>query len=166
MRRSHLVLVTAALALGACSKGGAGGGGGAQRAATAAGIGGGCSGYQAGSNGVIRTFCDGPGAVTVTLNGASRTLKGGSCEQAGPMFSFNLGVVTGAGAPKPYPDYVGLTAQGAGKFSNAVLVLHLDGKSYLVSPNTGEADAKGGSFSGVARTAGAPDVQVSGTFTC
>jgi hypothetical protein len=116
---------------------------------------------------VIRTFCDGPGAVSVTLGGESHTLKGGSCEQTGTMFSFNAGVVTGIGAKPPFADYVGLTVQGSGAFSNAVLPIHLGGKAYLVNPNSGTIGAKGGSFSGTARPiAGGPEVPITGTFAC
>jgi hypothetical protein len=164
MRAAVVVMILGAAALGGCGKGAPAGG---QAGSVAGAQDSGCSSYKAGVDGVIRTFCDGPGAVTLTYGGKSRTLKGGACEQSGPMFAFNAGVVTGIGAKAPYPDYVGLTTQGMGAFSNAILPIHIDGKAYRVTPNSGQAGAKGGSFSGTAHpTDGGPDIDVNGTFTC
>lgn len=167
--RSAYVLAFAAVTLAGCNKGGGAGASGAAPATGAAGTpaANACSGYTAGSNGVIRTFCDGPGVLTIVLGGASHTLRGGACDATGPMYSFNVGVVTGMGAHEPYPDYVGLTSPKPGPFQNAVIAIHLDGKAYRVTSNTGAADVKGGTFTGTAHpVAGGPDVQVYGSFTC
>ncbi len=112
---------------------------------------------------MIRTFCDGPAVVNLTVAGVRHTLNGGACETTGGVFALNLGVVAGPGLAGPKPDYVGLSTQViSGPFSNAVLTVNLDGKGYAVTRNSGEVSPTGGSFAGKAR--GGEDV--SGSFTC
>jgi hypothetical protein len=122
-----------------------------------------CAKYPQGAPGVIRTFCDGPAVVTVTIGGAAHTLNGGSCETTGGVFALNLGVVAGPDLAGPKPDYVGLSTQTtAGPFTNAVLAVNVDGKAYAVTQNSGTLAPTGGSFAGKALTG----EDISGTFTC
>jgi hypothetical protein len=123
-----------------------------------------CGKYPPGAPGVVRTFCDGPAVVKLTVAGQPRTLTGGTCSTTGGVFSLNLGVVAGPELAGPRPDYFGLTAPSAsGAFTNAVLALNIDGKGYALTENTGQVGAAGGSFTGKAM-GGGPDV--AGTFTC
>ncbi len=122
-----------------------------------------CSKYPAGSAGVIRTFCDGPAVVKLSVGAAAYTLTGGSCSTTGNVFTLNLGVASGPGLAGPKPDYIGLTANTAnGPFTNAVLSINAGGKGYAVTQNDGEVAANGGSFTGKAITG----ETISGTFTC
>jgi hypothetical protein len=122
-----------------------------------------CSKYPQGAPGVIRTFCDGPAVVKVTVAGVPHTLSGGSCSTMGGAFSLNLGVVAGPDLAGPKPDYVSLTTQAAtGPFTNAVLAVNVDGKGYAVTENSGTVAAGGGSFTGKALTG----EDISGAFTC
>jgi hypothetical protein len=124
-----------------------------------------CSKYPQGAPGVIRTFCDGPAVVKLTVAGIEHTLTGGSCQPAAASFALNLGVVAGPDLAGPKPDYVGLTAPVAnGPFNNGVLAIDIDGKGYAIIPNSGSVSSTGGSFAGKAIGAGGPDI--SGTFTC
>jgi hypothetical protein len=123
-----------------------------------------CHKYPQGAAGVIRTFCDGPAVVTLTIAGAPRTLTGGTCSNAGGIFSLNLGVVSGPDLAGAKPDYFGITVPVAsGAFSNAVMGLDLDGKAYALAENSGEVTATGGRFTAKA-VGGGPDVV--GVFTC
>jgi hypothetical protein len=129
-----------------------------------AGAAGGCAGYRAGENGVIRTFCDGTAKVTVTVDGKSYSLSGGECSLQMGMAALNVGVVTGSPAPTPLPDYVGLTAaSGYGAFKDAALPLHLGGQDIVVRPNSGTFTDKGGTFEGTVMGSGH---KVTGSFTC
>ena len=123
-----------------------------------------CSTYAAGTPGVVRTFCDGPAKVKLFVDGQEHDLSGGSCAAEGTMFTVNLGVVSSADLGGPKPDYFGLTVPaGGGHFTNAALAMTVDGKSYAVTSNSGDATATGGSFSGTAMGDAAP---ITGTFTC
>jgi hypothetical protein len=122
-----------------------------------------CAKYPQGSPGVIRTFCDGPAVVTLTIAGVPHTLNGGSCETTGSAFALNLGVVAGPELAGPKPDYVGLSTQTTtGAFTNAVLAVNVDGKGYALTQNSGAVSATGGSFAGKALNG----EDVSGSFTC
>jgi hypothetical protein len=122
-----------------------------------------CSKYPPGSPGVIRTFCDGPAIVKLSVGAAAYTFTGGSCSTTGNVFTLNLGVVAGRDLAGPKPDYIGMTANTAnGAFNDAVLAVNAGGKGYAVTQNSGEVAATGGNFTGKAVTGEA----VSGTFTC
>jgi hypothetical protein len=167
-RHSALVLVAAAVLVASCARNnGKSGAASAESHApgtTAAAIAGACSAYPKGSPGVINTFCDGPAVVKLTVGDKDYTLRGGACSAQGALFSLNLGVVAGPDLAGPKPDYVGLTAPSpAGPFTNAVLVVVIDGKTYSVLSNTGEVGPSGGHFEGAAQSG---EVKVSGTFTC
>ena len=124
-----------------------------------------CSKYPQGAPGVIRTFCAGTAVVKLNVAGVDHTLSGGSCQPAATTFALNLGVVAGPDLAGPKPDYVGLTAPVAnGPFSNGVLAVDINGKAYVIVPNSGSVSPTGGSFTGKAMGAGGPDI--SGTFTC
>jgi hypothetical protein len=125
---------------------------------------GGCAAYKAGENGIIRTFCDGPAKVTVTVDGKPFNLTGGECSFEAGMAALNVGVVSGSPAPSPLPDYVGLTAmKGYGAFTDAALPMHLGGQDFIVKPNSGTFSAQGGTFEGTVFGSGKT---VSGSFTC
>jgi hypothetical protein len=122
-----------------------------------------CAKYPQGAPGVIRTFCDGPAVVKVSVAGVAHTLNGGVCETQGAMFSLNLGVVSGPDLAGPKPDYVGLTAQTtSGPYTNAVLAVNVEGKAYAVTQNSGTVSPVGGTFAGKALSG----EDVSGSFTC
>ncbi len=90
-------------------------------------------------------------------------MSGGTCATQGGQFALNLGVIAGPELAGPKPDYVGLAAQTpSGAFTNAVLAIDVDGKSYAMPQNSGTVSASGGSFSG--KAFGGEDV--SGAFTC
>lgn len=131
---------------------------------TTASVPGACSQYPPGAPGVVRTFCDGPAVVKLTLGGVQRTLTGGACSTDGGVFALNLGVVAGPGLAGPKPDYVGLSAPvTAGHFTNAVLAVNLDGKAYALTENSGDVGPAGGDFTGKPLDGGDP---ISATFTC
>lgn len=160
------LIVVSAVALGAC-KPAAKAGGDAQPAGAKNADAGSCSSYTAGKDGVIRTFCDGPGVLHVELDGVARTLNGGSCEALGDMMSFNVGVVTGNGSAVK-SDYFGLTTEKAGPFQNAVAGVAFNGKGYLFMRNSGILTAHSGSFEGTGYAVGAESVPVhiKADFTC
>lgn len=123
-----------------------------------------CGQYPAGAPGVIRTYCDGPAVVKLTINGASRTLTGGSCSTDGGVFALNLGVVAGPDLAGPKPDYVGLSVPATtGHFTNATLALNVDGKPYALTENSGDVTPAGGAFTGKSFDGGQT---ISGSFTC
>jgi hypothetical protein len=160
-----VAVLAAALAMTACHRTQAGASSADSHApgTTAATVAAPCAAYPAGATGVIRTFCDGPATVMLTVAGKDYALKGGTCETAAGVFSLNLGVVSGPGLAGPKPDYLGLTAPvQSGAFSNAVLTVTVDGKSHPLAVNTGQVGPAGGSFSGVALNG----EMVTGSFTC
>jgi hypothetical protein len=126
-----------------------------------------CASYHAGQDGVVRTFCDGPAVVKLTINGASHTLRGGTCETA-PVFNLNVGVVAGSNL-KPQPDYFGLAKLGSGPVGDGdVLTARVGGQSYMFQHKSGEAGPKGGHLTaeGIAiGKAGAP-ARLVADFTC
>jgi hypothetical protein len=123
-----------------------------------------CTAYPAGAPGVVRSFCNGPAVVKLTVDGVDHLLKGGSCSTSGGVFNLNLGVVAGRELAGPKPDYVGLNAKVAsGPFTDGVLVVHIAGKAYTITHNSGQVGPVGGDFSGVGRR-GHP--KVSASFTC
>ncbi|MDR3510812.1 MAG: hypothetical protein P4L73_04215 [Caulobacteraceae bacterium] len=123
-----------------------------------------CGKYPAGAPGVIRTFCDGPAVVKVTVAGVQHTLTGGVCSTEGGIFALNLGVVAGPDLAGPKPDYVGLSAPiTSGHFTNATLAVNVDGKGYALTENSGDLTPAGGAFTGKAFGGGEA---VTGSFTC
>lgn len=123
-----------------------------------------CAMYPPGAPGVVRTVCDGPAKVTVTVAGVTRSLSGGLCSRSADAFRLELGVVAGAGLAGPRPDYVGVTvAGGDGPFRDAVIAVSIGGRSYALARNDGEITPTGGRFSGRAIDGGAA---VEGAFTC
>jgi hypothetical protein len=83
------------------------------------------------------------------------------------MFSLNFGVVAGSSSLTK-PDYVGLTVNTRGGFSNAVLVVHQGGVGYVFPHNKGMIGAHEGTFEGTGYAAvnGNPPVGVKAAFTC
>lgn len=164
-RHGSRFAILACLALVACSNRDRGGASSADSHApgtTDATVAAACSAYPMGSAGVIRTFCDGPATVNLTIAGVLHTMKGGTCEGQDGPFTLNLGVISGPGLAGPKPDYIGLSTPNAGPFTNAVLSVTVDGKDYAVPTNAGQVGAQGGAFSGTAMTGEA----ISGAFTC
>jgi hypothetical protein len=116
-----------------------------------------CGAYPPGSPGVVRSFCSGPAVV-------DHVLRGGSCSNAGGVFSLNLGIEAGPALAGPRPDYIGLTVNApSGPFTDAVLSVHYAGKAYLLTHNSGQIGPAGGDFAGSGRH-GRP--RISGSFTC
>ncbi len=110
-----------------------------------------CQAYPAGAPGVIRTFCNGPAKVNLTVAGVTHPLAGGVCRPSDGAFNLDLGVVSGPDLAGPKPDHVGLTAPvAAGAFNGATLAVTVDGKAYAVRRNDGQVSPAGGSFEGVA----------------
>lgn len=167
MSRWKLALVMTACGLAAaCGKGGEAASHGGKAASASAG---GCGAYHAGSGGVIRTFCDGPAKVTFTLAGQTHTMTGGTCEAA-PVFNLNVGVVTNSDAPKPEPDYFGVTKLGPGDTlgQGDVIAVRVGGKSYLFGDKSGPAGMKGGHITAEGREVGgdkAP-VKLEADYSC
>jgi hypothetical protein len=109
----------------------------------------GCTEWD-GQEGVVRTFCTGPASATVTINGAETALTGGSCEMAGTLFAFNLGVVT-SNFPeaKTKPNYVGLIHDISSKSTQAfVVTVSGDTELVLKAAATVAADQKSAQASG------------------
>lgn len=122
-----------------------------------------CAAYPVGAAGVIRTHCSGRATVLVTIGAVSHPLRGGDCSSPNGLFHLDLGVVSGPDLAGPKPDEFSLTAPAAsGPFTGARLTITVGGKTYRVSPNSGELTATGGSFQGVARGGRA----IKGSFTC
>ena len=155
-----------ALALAGCgAKPGATSGGAAPAASSATAETSGCHAYSAGKDGVIRTFCDGPGSATLAIGATDVKLGGGSCEAMGPMFSFNAGVVVMPGPGAIKPDYVGLSVNTMGAFSHGILSVTYGGQHWGSTDIHGTVTATGGAFEGPVTVSGA-QAYVKGTFTC
>jgi hypothetical protein len=124
-----------------------------------------CSAYKAGKNGVIRTFCSGRAAATVTTAGTTTMMKGGTCGKSGNYFTVNVGVVVSSSYKGPKPNYFGLDVPPkATTFTDAVLSYAVSGVGGYATSNSGTvaSNHKSGTFSGT-------DLQgktVSGSFTC
>jgi len=166
--RTIAALSACALALGACgrneAKSGASSADSHAPGTTLASAPGSCGSYAAGTPGVIRTFCTGAAVAKVNVGGTDYTVKGGTCETQGPMFSLNIGVVAGPDLGGPKPDYVGLTTNGnTGHFDNAILTVTLGGKGYALTSSTADITPAGGTFQG---TAFGDGTKVTGSFTC
>ena len=131
---------------------------------TTAAVAGSCTEYPKGAPGVINTFCDGTATVNLTVGAKAYALRGGTCSADASHFTLNLGVVASGELAGPKPDYVGLTVQGPqGPFSNAVLIVVVDGKAYSPAPNSGDVGPSGGHFEGETVADG---TKVSASFTC
>jgi len=128
----------------------------------------GCHAYQAGKDGVIRTFCDGPGSATLAVGTTNVKLGGGSCEAMGQMFSFNAGVVVMPGPGAIKPDYVGLSVTNMGAFSHGVLSVTFAGQHWGSTDIKGTATKTGGTFEGPVNVSGTSQgpAYVKGSFTC
>ena len=123
-----------------------------------------CTAYTPGTPGVVRSFCGGPATVKVFVAGKEYDLSGGECDTDAGVFSVNLGVVSTPELGGPRPDYFGLTLPaGGGHFTNAAMTLNVGGKSYVLTTNTGDFTATGGTFTGAATGDPAP---VTGSFSC
>jgi hypothetical protein len=161
--------VVCALALSGCgAKPGSTSSSGTPAAASATADTSGCHAYQAGKDGVIRTFCDGPGTATLAIGATNVKLGGGSCEAMGQMFSFNAGVVVMPGPGAIKPDYVGLSVTNTGAFSHGVLSITYGGQHWGSTDIKGTVTKTGGTFEGpvnVSGTSQAP-AYVTGSFTC
>jgi hypothetical protein len=124
-----------------------------------------CSAYQAGRNGVIRTFCSGSATATVTTAGTTTLIRGGTCGKSGSYFTVNVGVVVSPSYRGSKPNYFGLDVlPTAPTFTNAILSYAVGGAGGYATSNSGTVapNHKSGTFSGT-------DLQgkaVSGSFTC
>jgi hypothetical protein len=124
-----------------------------------------CSAFKAGKNGIVRTFCSGSASATVTANGSTTTIKGGTCGKSGNYFTVNVGVVISPSYKGSKPNYFGLDVPPtATSFTNAILAYAVKGTSGYATSNSGTVvpNHKSGSFSGTDLEGKA----VSGTFTC
>lgn len=155
--------VLCALALAGCQAK-SGGGQGSDPPATSLAAGG-CHAFQAGRDGVMRTFCDGPASATFAAASTSGKLGGGSCERTGQMFSFNAGVAVMPSPGAPKPDYLGLTVTGAGEFKGAILSLTWGGERWGSTEIHGNLTGSGGTFEGPVHSGNA-QAMVKGSFTC
>jgi hypothetical protein len=164
--RTPIIALAALLPLAACNahKSGASSADSHAPGTTTASVAAECGKYPPGAPGVIRTFCDGPAVVKLTVGGVAHTLTGGACSTAGGLFALNLGVVAGPDLAGPKPDYFGLSVPApSGHFVNAGLSVSVDGKAYAVTENSGDVTPTGGTFTGKA-AGGGPEI--SGSFTC
>jgi hypothetical protein len=99
--------------------------------------GGSCGDYEAGKDGVIRTFCDGPAFARITLGGAESTLSGGECTDSGGYYTINFGTVVGGDfTGSTHPDYLGALFPDEGGSPEAVTI-RVGGKGGLVNGATG-----------------------------
>jgi hypothetical protein len=124
-----------------------------------------CSAYKAGRNGVFRTFCSGPATATVTTDGTTTVIKGGTCGKSGNYFSVNVGVVVGTDYKGSTPNYFGLDVPStAASFTSAILSYAVGDAFGYATSNSGTVTSnhKSGTFSGTNRQGQA----VSGAFTC
>ena len=131
---------------------------------TTASAAGSCNSYVAGTPGVVRTFCDGPAVVKVSVDGKDHALTGGTCQTQAGMFVLNLGVVANGALGGPKPDYVGMTVPvTSGHFDKAVAIsVTVDGKNYVLTTSSGDVGPNGGAFEGMTLGGG----KVVGSFTC
>jgi hypothetical protein len=127
-------------------------------------IGGTCDGFTPGKDGVVRTFCEGTGQVSFTVDGATHTIKKVACAVGGGYLDINGGIVVGPDFTGDPPDYVGMKVPMAGdSFTNIALTFTAGGRSYALTENFGSGDAKSGTFAGKDY---ASNAQVSGSYTC
>jgi hypothetical protein len=126
-----------------------------------------CGAFTRGAPGVLNAFCDGTATVTVTVAGEQHVLRGGSCLTSMTLFTLNAGALLSPSDTRPPPNYVGLVSPVQnGPFSDAVLSVRLDGRSYVLAQNTGQVSQAGGDFAGTATLQGGEPVQITGSFTC
>ncbi|HEY7323253.1 MAG TPA: hypothetical protein VH520_00390 [Streptosporangiaceae bacterium] len=167
-------------ACGGSSPAGAGGApagpaGGSTTAAAANGAGAGtagdssCSGgLTAADPGVVDVFCGGPADIKVTAGSLTKDFTGGSCHQAGGVWSASAGVVTEYGVYKGKPvDVVTVNNQAtAGKGTIQLTlsghVLFADSASFAL-----EGGGSGAHLSGTAQSLPeGPDTPVTVDVTC
>jgi hypothetical protein len=99
--------------------------------------GGSCGDLEAGKDGVIRTFCDGPAFARITLGGTESTLSGGECTDSGGYYTINFGTVVGGDfTGSTHPDYLGALFPDEGGSPEAVTI-RVGGKGGLVNGATG-----------------------------
>ena len=135
----------------------------------AGGSGGGCKGFSAGKDGVLQTFCDGTAEVTITIDGKSHNISGGSCVTAAGQFTLNAGVTAGQDFKGDLPDYAGLILpdkDGAFSGPTVLIAYQLEGKRGSVSSVTGTHTDKKGDFKGTLLTATGAGGAITGTFSC
>ena len=129
------------------------------------GVGGTCSGYRPGVDGVVQTYCHGKAAIALDIDGASSHMTGGSCAESRGYYMLNAGVVVGPAFSGRKPDFVGMALPAdEGDFTNGTISLVTDGNATPVASNTGwvASDGKSGRFSGTA----ANGVAVKGSWSC
>jgi hypothetical protein len=107
---------------------------------------------------------DGTATATVTVDGKTFTLSGGSCARSGDVLSVNIGVPSSQAPAGTHPDYFGVYIPKApGTFDEGTVTFTKDGKRYGVGRAAGEATEFGASFSGkLMRGSGT----VTGSFKC
>jgi hypothetical protein len=193
-KRLVVLGVVAAFALSACGSSGGGSGGasggttgGTKAADTSGGTGSsgtsggtsggggsgsGCSGFEAGKDGVVRTFCDGPGSAEITAGDKKISISGGECLKSGTSLTFNAGVVVGPDHKGTKPDYVGANLpQANGPFTNALVTVTSGGESLLLKNISGDHDADSATFTATVNFSSdhnskLPGAKVSGIIRC
>jgi len=174
MRRVLVLVVVAVLAAVGCAGSSSSDGSATTAAGDAGAVGtdptaGGCPQFTAGEGGVVQTFCDGPGTVTVKVGDASGEITGVTCAVAGGYYTLQGGVQVDQGPDATFkgalPDFVQmLLPEAGGSFTDVTMAFHLDGKTYAVTKSAGTVDVKAntGTFTGTALAGEA----VSGSFKC
>ncbi len=105
----------------------------------------------------------GTARATVTVAEGTFTYSGGSCTPNEGGLIVNIGEHT-ASAGGSRPDYFGASiSKVPGHFENAVISFVKDGKRYTLGTASGEATAKGASFSGTLMRGGGT---ATGSFSC
>jgi hypothetical protein len=95
-----------------------------------------CNGLKAGTDGIIRVFCDGHATAKVTIGTTQSTLTGGTCEEAGGYYTINFGAVAGPDFKGDKPDYIGALFPDDGSAIQAVTV-RIGGAGGLLTSPTG-----------------------------
>jgi hypothetical protein len=129
------------------------------------GVGGTCSGYAPGVQGVVQTYCHGKAAIALDIDGAPSRMTGGSCTVTRGYYMLNAGVVVGPAFSGRKPDFVGMALPADdGNFTNGTISLVSGGHATPVARNTGwvAPDGKSGRFSGTA----ANGTAVKGSWSC
>ncbi len=87
--------------------------------------------------GVINRYCFGTAVANVTINGANKTLRGGTCTTVGSDFVVNVGTVTSHEFQGTRPDFVSVNSPVGGGSQNTGATVILDGKMYGYSGRIG-----------------------------
>jgi hypothetical protein len=146
----------------AAAASGAGTGSGASSASSCSG------GLTAADTGVVDVFCGGTAQIKVTAGSVTKDFTGGSCHQAGGVWSAAAGVVTEQGVYKGKPvDVVTVNNQAAAGKGTIQLtlsgqVLFADSASFAL-----EGSGSGAHLSGTAQSLpDGPDTSVTVDVTC